>query len=158
MIEPKLQTIGRQRRSGVPSLAILFTLWAAVSCSGDREEGPDREPIADQEEASASRQPDAPTPHTNRADESGEPLRTRLTPEYLEGDWCATLSQERSRYTFAEDGSYRATVPGYRQEAEGTLEALLERHPVIRQVGADRFILARTERGGFPYVFERGPC
>jgi hypothetical protein len=40
----------------------------------------------------------------------------------------------------------------------GTVPDLLADFPVIREVGADRFVLARGGRGQRDYVFRRGPC
>jgi len=90
-----------------------------------------------------------------------EGLKARLTPEYLAGEWCAIFSQERSRYVFGPDGSFRRALPGadLRTGAEqGTVHDLLEDFRVVREVEADRFVLARGERGHRGNVFRRGPC
>ncbi len=85
--------------------------------------------------------------------------RESLTPEYLAGEWCSVYGgQERSRYVFAEDGSYRAGLAGYGYEldAEGTIGSLLEDFRVI-DVERDRFVLNR--RGvNRQNIFVRGPC
>lgn len=101
----------------------------------------------------------APSPtRPNRATEGAGGLRARLTPEYLEGEWCALYSQERSRYVFASDGSYRAglAAPGHLLDTQGTIETLLAEFNVI-ELEADRFVLAR-ENAYWQYVFGRGPC
>ena len=88
-------------------------------------------------------------------------LKARLTPEYLAGEWCAILSQERSRYVFGPDGSFRRALPGadLATGAEhGTVHELLEDFRVVRQVEADRFVLAAGGRGHRDYVFRRGHC
>jgi hypothetical protein len=88
-------------------------------------------------------------------------LKARLTPKYLAGEWCAIFSQERSRYVFGRDGSFRRALPGadLTTGAEhGTVHDLLEDFRVVREVEADRFVLARGERGHRDYVFRRGTC
>ena len=85
-------------------------------------------------------------------------MTARLTPEYLAGEWCAVFSQERSRYVFGPDGSFRRALPGADLGAEETLEDLTQDFPVVLEVEADRFVLSRAARGHREFVFSRGTC
>jgi hypothetical protein len=61
---------------------------------------------------------------------------------------------------FGPDGSFRRALPGSDLTAgdDGTLHDLTEDFRVVLEVEADRFVLARGERGHREYVFRRGPC
>jgi hypothetical protein len=126
---------------------LVVTCAFAVLASGCAQDG---------EDSSRS----SPSPPA-RSSQDQATLKARLTPEYLAGAWCALFSQERSRYVFGPDGSFRRALPGadLTTGAEhGTVHDLLEDFQVVREVEADRFVLARSGRGHRDYVFRRGPC
>ena len=91
------------------------------------------------------------------AREGSASLRDRLTPQYLQGEWCGVYSQERMWYVFADDGSYQAGM-GHLPDVEGTIDALVEDFRVIIEVEADRFVLARGKRQSYRLVMSRGAC
>ena len=127
---------------------VLFVMGLApvlAACSGD----------AGRERAEASPPPE-PSPSPVTSSDADQTLRARLTPRYLEGEWCALYSQERGRYVFADDGSYQEQTAGF-EVTSGTIEALLEEYPVVVEVEADRFVLKRGN-ASYRYVFTRGPC
>jgi len=142
------------------ALALLLgvvPLLPACSDDGGRGRVEKNAPVAEAEVSDiAEPSPDGGDPGAAPREEKPEAPRSRLTPAYLEGEWCVRLTDERSRYVFAGDGSYRAGVAGYRLEAEGTIEELLEDQEVV-EVEPDRFTVTRG-RGFSPKVFERGPC
>lgn len=158
---------GRHARLLAFALAVSFGLLASA-CSRDAGEEANEVPRVGSADSGpmdgvegARQDPVAETdrPSTDRPSEGSTDPRAPLTPAYLEGEWCGVLGgKERSRHIFAADGSYRAAVPGYVQEAQGTVEALLDRFPVVVEVEADRFVLTRGQRGGHALVFHRGPC
>ena len=141
----------------VAACAVAVLAWG---CSQDQEDSSRSSPPlpvrSGQDRATAT--VPAP-PSAGAADDAttGE-LRARLTPEYLAGEWCAVFSQERSRYVFGPDGSFRLALPGADFRPGGTVDDLLEDFRVVREVEADRFVLSRGERGHREYVFRRGPC
>ena len=143
-------------------VACAFAVLAS-SCSPDGEDASRSSPSpparSSQDHATAT--VPAPPPSRSPSDGPTGGLQTRLTPQYLAGAWCAIFSQERSRYVFGSDGSFRRALPGadlMTGAEHGTVPDLLADFPVIREVEADRFVLARGGRGQRDYVFRRGPC
>jgi len=148
------------------TLAGPFVTWVvAVLASGCSPDGEDSSrsspsPPARSRQDHATAAVPAPLPSAGPAAGAGG-LKSRLRPQYLAGEWCAIFSQERSRYVFGPDGSFRRALPGadLTTGAEyGIVHDLLEDFHVVREVEADRFVLARGGRGHRGYVFRRGPC
>lgn len=142
---------GTERMRGVREVA--EKVLSRMGADRERPEARSRDPEA----SAAGARSEAPA-REDRTEEERASLRSRLTDAYLSGTWCADFGEEESRYTFEDDASYRASIPGYVQETDGSIATLLERFPIIRQVRPDRFVLARGEHGHRPYVFTRGPC
>jgi hypothetical protein len=145
---------------------LVVTCAVAVLASGCSQDGEDSsrsslsQPAPSSQDHATATVP-VPPPSAGPADGATGGLKARLTPEYLAGAWCALFSQERSRYVFGPDGSFRRALPGADLSTgaeHGTVHDLLEDFQVVREVEADRFVLARGGRGHRDYVFRRGPC
>jgi len=145
---------------------VVVTCALAVVASGCSQDGEDSSRSSPSPPARSSQDlatATVPTPPPSAGPAAGATggLEARLTPQYLAGEWCAIFSQERSRYVFGPDGSFRRALPGadLTTGAEhGTVDDLLEDFDVVREVEADRFVIARGGRGHRGYVFRRGPC
>jgi len=83
--------------------------------------------------------------------------QAQLTPGYLEGEWCATQKQnnERGRYVFAADGTYRMGPASfnYRLISGGSMKDFWDTYDRVTSKGPNRFVVTR-----YSYVttFERG--
>ena len=162
----------RRRRVHAHGLVVACALGVLVSgCSGDSEGSSSRSSSSSSTNRSSSTSPSSPDrssqvpttplpPAPSAGTENGATggMTARLTPEYLAGVWCAVFSQERSRYVFGPDGSFRRALPGADFGAREDLEDLMEDFPVVLEVEADRFVLSRAGRGHREFVFSRGPC
>jgi len=86
-----------------------------------------------------------------------EASRTQLTPEYLEGTWCATQKQnkERGLYLFSSDGSYRVgpAEVNYRLVSGGAMKDFWETFDALKSKQPDRFVVTRHS---YVTTFERG--
>jgi hypothetical protein len=91
--------------------------------------------------------------------------KSDLTADYLQGDWCTDVVQERSLYTFDADGSYRVGVVGititqvdginYLPEVHSR-QGFLDEFQSVRSRSQDRFSVIR--KGGLELAFARGNC
>lgn len=88
-----------------------------------------------------------------------------LSPDYLAGDWCTDVVQERSLYTFATDGSYRVGVVGITITQMDGINYLPETYDherffeKVEHVGTksdNRFSVIK--KGGSELAFTRGNC
>jgi len=88
-----------------------------------------------------------------------------LAAGYLEGDWCTEVTQERSLYTFAADGSYRLGVVGLTITQMDGINYFPETYSrqnffdEFERVGTksmDRFSMIK--KGGYELAFTRGNC
>jgi len=141
----------------VVTCAVAVLAWGCSQEQGDSYRSSPPLPVRSSQDRTTATVP-APPPSASRAGDATGGLRDRLTPEYLAGEWCAVFSQERSSYLFGPDGSFRLALPGADFKPGGTVYDLLEDFRVVREVEADRFVLARGQRGHREYVFRRGPC
>jgi len=88
-----------------------------------------------------------------------------LTTDYLEGHWCTEVTQERSLYKFAADGSYRVGVVGltitqmdginYLPETNSR-QSFFDEFERVRSKENDRFEV--LNKGGHGLAFTRGNC
>jgi hypothetical protein len=88
-----------------------------------------------------------------------------LTTEYLQGDWCTEVVQERSLYTFEADGSYRVGVVGltitqmdginYLPEIHSHQD-FLSKYQGLESKSPNRFSV--INKGGHALAFTRGNC
>lgn len=88
-----------------------------------------------------------------------------LTTDYLEGHWCTEVTQERSLYSFAADGTYRLGVVGititqmdginYFPDTYGRRE-FLDQFDSVSHKDADRFTVRKE--GGSELTLTRGNC
>jgi hypothetical protein len=88
-----------------------------------------------------------------------------LTTEYLQGDWCTEVVQERSLYTFEADGSYRVGVVGltitqmdginYLPEVHSHQD-FLSKYQGLESKSPNRFSV--INKGGHALAFTRGNC
>jgi len=121
----------------------------------------------------------APWSRCERSESAGSPEdeeqlantipKSRLTPEYLEGEWCGAYRRvgddgpgERTRYVFAADGSYRVGPPGNRHELVISREYedfFASEEEKLVELEDDRFrVVIRNVRTLTEHVFRRGPC
>jgi hypothetical protein len=88
-----------------------------------------------------------------------------LTTDYLEGHWCTEVTQERSLYKFAADGSYRVGVVGititqmdginYFPETNSR-QSFFDKFERVHSKDKDRF--AVLNKRGYELAFTRGNC
>ena len=88
-----------------------------------------------------------------------------LTTDYLEGHWCTDVTQERSLYKFAADGTYRVGVVGititqmdginYFPETNGR-QTFFDKFESVRSKDKDRFEV--LVKGGYGLAYTRGNC
>jgi peptidoglycan hydrolase-like protein with peptidoglycan-binding domain len=88
-----------------------------------------------------------------------------LTTDYLEGHWCTEVTQERSLYKFATDGSYRVGVVGititqmdginYFPETNSR-QSFFDKFERVGSKDKDRFSMIRKR--GSELAFTRGNC
>jgi len=86
-----------------------------------------------------------------------EASREQLTPDYLEGEWCATQKQnnERGLYVFSADGTYRVGPAEYNYGlvSGGDMKDFWETYDAVTSKESDKFVVTRYS---YVTVFRRG--
>jgi len=93
---------------------------------------------------------------------------SELTADYLAGHWCTEVTQERSLYSFAADGSYRVGVVGLTITQMDGINYLPETHSHqdflnkfdgVSTKEQNRFsVVSKGRRGSSVLAFTRGNC